>query len=191
MKEYIIKRILAMIPAIIGISLILFIIFALTPGDIVSNNMDPHMTAERKAELRAQYHLDKPKYVQYGYWLKGIVTKGSFGDSFYYKRPVSEVMKEFIPNSFLLAIVSLVLGFLIAVPIGVISATKQYSIFDKVFTVLAFIGISLPSFFFGLLLIEKLGVEWKILPFSGMITPGSNYTGIAHVWDVSKHMLYH
>ena len=189
MKQYILKRILQMIPAVIGISLILFIIFALTPGDIISNNMDPHMTAERKAELRAQYHLDQPKYVQYGYWLKGIITKGSFGESFYYKRPVSSVMKEFIPNSFLLAVVSLVLGVVIAIPIGIVSATKQYSMFDKVFTVFALIGISLPSFFFGLLLIERFGVVWKVLPFSGMTTPGTNYTGLKHVMDVLKHMI--
>lgn len=189
MRQYITRRILQMIPTIIGISLILFLIFALAPGDAISNNMDPHMSAERKNELRSMYHLDEPKTVQYYYWIKGVVTEGSFGESFYYKKPVSQVMKDFIPNSFLLASVSLVLGVLIAVPIGIVSATKQYSIFDKVFTVFALIGISMPSFFFGLLLIKWLGVDLKLLPFSGMVTAGAEYAGLKHVIDVMKHMI--
>ena len=188
MIQYIIRRVLQMIPTVIGISLILFLIFALTPGDAISNNMDPHMSAERKAELRTIYHLDQPKYVQYYHWMKGVVTEGSFGESFYYKKPVADVMRDFIPNSFLLAAISLILGVLIAVPIGIVSATKQYSIFDKFFTVFALIGISMPSFFFGLLLIKIVGVDLKILPFSGMTTPGANYTGIKHIIDIMKHM---
>lgn len=189
MRQYIIRRLLQMIPTIVGISLIIFLIFALAPGDPITANMDPHMSVERKHELRAMYHLDQSKPTQYYYWVKELVTKGSLGESMYYQKPVSQVMKDFIPNSFYLSLASLVLGVLIAVPIGVVSATKQYSLFDKVFTIFALIGISIPSFFFGLLLIKWFGVDLKILPFSGMTTAGSQYTGFAYFLDVIKHML--
>lgn len=188
MKQYIVRRILQIIPTLIGISLFMFLIFALAPGDALSGNADPHMSAERKQEIREQYHLTEPKHVQYFYWLKGIVKDQTFGESMYYKKPVTQVMKDFVPKSFYLALTSLVLGVLIAVPIGIVSATKQYSGFDKFFTVFALIGISMPSFFFGLLLIKWFGVDLKILPFSGMRTPGSNLTGIASFMDILKHM---
>ncbi len=188
MRQYIIRRILQIIPTLIGISLFMFLIFALTPGDALSGNADPHMSAERKQEMRERYHLTEPKQVQYFYWLKGVVKDQSFGESMYYKKPVTQVMKDFIPNSFYLALTSLVLGVIIAVPIGIVSATKQYSGFDKFFTVFALIGISMPSFFFGLLLIKLFGVDLKLLPFSGMRTPGSNLTGISSFIDILKHM---
>ncbi|WP_160680179.1 ABC transporter permease [Clostridium sp. C8-1-8] len=188
MRQYIVRRLLQMIPTIVGVSIIIFFIFALAPGDPISANMDPHISMERKAELRAMYHLDQSKPTQYYYWVKELVTKGSLGESMYYKMPVSKVMQAFIPNSFYLALASLVLGVLIAVPIGVVSATKQYSIFDKAFTIFALIGISIPSFFFGLLLIKWFGVDLKLLPFSGKSTPGANYTGFKAFIDVVKHM---
>lgn len=188
MRQYLIRRFLQLIPTLVGISLVIFLIFALAPGDAISSNLDPHMSAERKAELRAQMHLDQPKYVQYYYWAKGIVH-GDLGESFYYKKSVSSVMKDYIPNSFKLALTSLVLGVLIAVPIGIVSATKQYSGFDSFFTVFALIGISMPSFFFGLLLIKFLAVDLRVLPVSGMETPGSSFTGFAKFLDQTKHML--
>ena len=188
MLNYIVRRVLQMIPTMLGVSFVIFLIFALAPGDFLSSNMDPNLSSDRREEIRAMYHLDQPKHVQYYHWMKGVVTEGSFGESFYYKKPVVEVMKDYIPNSFILSAASLILGLLIAVPIGIVSATKQYSIFDKVFTVFALIGISMPSFFFGLILIKYLGVEFGMFPISGMTEPGSSATGIAHMLDVLKHM---
>ncbi len=188
MKQYLVRRLLQLIPTIVGISLVIFLIFAFAPGDPVSNNLDPHMSAERKQELRDKLHLNEPKYVQYGYWLKGVL-QGDLGESFYYKQPVSQVMKDYIPNSFKLAVTSLVLGVIIAVPIGIVSATKQYSGFDSFFTIFALIGLSMPSFFFGLLLIKFLSVDLRLLPVSGMQTPGANFTGIAAMLDQIKHMI--
>lgn len=188
MLKYIAKRLVQMIPTMLGVSFVIFLIFAMAPGDFLSSNMDPSLSPERKEELREMYHLNDPKPVQYYYWLKGVVTEGDFGESFYFKKPVKDVMKDYIPNSFLLGAAALLLGLLIAVPIGIVSATKQYSIFDKVFTVFALIGISMPAFFFGLILIKYLGVEFKILPISGMIEAGSDATGFKHILDVLKHM---
>ena len=189
MFNYIVRRVLQMIPTIIGVSFIIFLIFALAPGDFLSSNMDPNLSPERVEEIRDMYHLNEPKHVQYFHWIKGVVTEGTFGESFYYKKPVVEVMKDYIPNSFLLGSLSLFLGLLIAVPIGIVSATKQYSIFDKVFTVFALMGISMPSFFFGLVLIKYLGVEFALLPISGMTEPGSIETGLPYIMDVAKHII--
>lgn len=189
MFKYILKRLLQIIPTMIGVSFVIFLIFSMVPGDFLSANMDPNLSPERREELRDMYHLNDPKPVQYYYWLKGVVTEGDFGESFYFKKPVKEVMKDYIPNSFLLGAVSLLLGLIIAVPIGIVSATKQYSIFDKFFTVFALIGISMPTFFFGLILIKYLGVEAGLFPISGMSEAGSSATGISHIIDVLKHMI--
>lgn len=188
MRQYIIRRLLQMIPVLIGISIVVFLIFAFAPGDAISGNLDPRMSAERKAELRRQMHLDEPKIVQYFYWAKGVFTEGNFGESSYFKRPVSQVMNEYIWNTFILSSASLVLGLLIAVPIGIVSATKQYSGFDSIFTVIALFGISMPSFFFGLLLIKWFAVDIQIFPVSGMYTPGSKAVGVAKFMDLLKHM---
>ncbi|GLC29300.1 ABC transporter permease [Clostridium omnivorum] len=189
MRQYIIRRLLQMIPVLIGISLVVFLIFSLAPGDAISGSMNPKLSAARKAELRHQMHLDEPKYVQYGYWAKNVFTKGYFGESFYYMKPVSKVMNDYIWNSFYLSLASFILSVLLAVPIGIISATKQYSGFDSFFTVFALIGISMPSFFFGLLLIKWFAVDLHIFPVSGMHTPGAHYTGFKNFIDVMYHML--
>lgn len=189
MFNYIIRRVLQMIPTMIGVSFVIFLIFAMAPGDFLSSNMDPSLSPERREEIREMYHLNDSKPKQYYYWIKGVVTEGSFGESFYFKKPVSEVMKDYIPNSFILGAASLILGLLIAVPIGIVSATKQYSTFDKVFTVFALIGISMPSFFFGLVLIKYLGVDLGLFPISGMAEPGTTATGLPYVMDVLKHMI--
>lgn len=188
MFNYVVRRVLQMIPTMIGVSFVIFLIFAMAPGDFLSSNMDPNLSPERREEIREMYHLNDPKPVQYFYWMKGVVTEGTFGESFYFKKPVTEVMKDYIPNSFILGAASLILGLLIAVPIGIVSATKQYSVFDKVFTVFALIGISMPSFFFGLILIKYLGVDLGLFPISGMTEPGSTATGLPYIMDVLKHM---
>lgn len=187
MRQYITRRLLQMIPILIGISILLFFILQLAPGDMFSSMVNPHMTAEVKAELRHQLHLDQPSYIQYFYWMQGIL-KGDFGESFYFKQPVTRVINTYIWNSFLLSLVSFVLSVIISIPIGVISATKQYSRFDYFFTVIALIGISIPSFYFGLLLIKWFSVDLKLFPVSGMSTAGLDLTGFAEAKDVLYHM---
>lgn len=187
MRQYIIRRLLQMIPVIVGISMIIFLITAMAPGDALSGNINPNMSAERKAEIRHQLHLDEPKIVQYIYWAKGVIH-GDLGVSTKYQQPVTKVMNTYMWNSFYLALSSLILSTLIAIPIGVISATKQYSAFDSFFTVFGLIGISIPSFFFGLLLIKWLAVDLAIFPVSGMYTAGSNKEGWAKFIDMLYHM---
>ena len=189
MRQYITRRILQMIPILIGVSIILYAVFALAPGDIVEQvaGSKPNISQKKVEDLRKAYGLDQNIVVRYGKWAAKAV-RFDFGNSWKYKQPVSHVINTYVWNSFYLAISSFVLSILIAVPIGVVSATKQYSTFDQVFTVFALIGISVPTFFFGLLLIKWLAVDLKMFPVSGMTAIGSQKTGIAYTLDVMHHM---
>jgi peptide/nickel transport system permease protein len=179
-----------MIPVILVISILLFCLVQAMPGDPIQAYLgaNSNVKPEIKERIKAKLGLDKPKPVQYVIWLKRMVT-GDFGESIQYKRPVSKVVSQFIWNTFLLNIVVFILAFIISIPIGIICAVKQYSRTDNFWTVFSLIGVSMPSFFFGLLLIFAFAVNLKIFPISGMITPGSNYTGLKYALDVGKHMV--
>jgi len=187
MLKYIIRRLLHMIPVILIISIVIFGIIKMAPGDPIGTNLDPKATAEQRAAERARLGLDKPLPVQYWNWLTRSV-KGDFGDSYIYKKPVSDVVPNFIWNTFLLNIVDFILAFLISIPIGIVCAVKQYSKTDNFWTIFSIIGISMPSFFFGLLLIYIFSVKLNAFPINGMVTPGKNATGWAHIKDVMHHI---
>lgn len=188
MMQYTVKRILKMIPILIIISAIIFGIISMAPGDFVDGKANPNMSTEKVEELKEIYGLDKPLPIRYINWLKNAI-KGNFGDSLRYKQPVTQVINEHIWNSFLLAVISFVLCLIIAIPIGIISATRQYSIFDKTSTLLSFIGISLPSFFVALISIKIFSLDLGLFPIGGMTTAGSKATGISNFMDIAKHML--
>lgn len=187
MKQYIIRRLLQMIPILLGVSIILFLIFAMAPGDFVDAKANPNITAEKAAELRQLYGLDKPPLQRYVIWLSNA-ARGKLGDSLSFKQPVTRVIGDYVWNSFYLSLASFIASTLIAIPIGILSATKQYSIFDKLFTIFALIGISLPSFFFGLLLVKYLSIDLALFPVSGMTRAGSNAKGLANLMDILYHM---
>jgi len=187
MIQYTVKRILKMIPTMIVISVIFFAIINMTPGDFIDGKANPNMSAEKIADLKEIYGLDKPLPIRYVNWAKNAI-KGNFGDSLKYKQPVTKVLNDYVWNSFYLAAISFVLSLLIAIPIGIISATKQYSGFDKTFTLLTFVSISLPSFFVALISIKIFSLDLGILPIGGMTTAGSKATGIASFIDILKHM---
>lgn len=189
MRQYITRRVLQMIPILIGVSIILYAVFSLAPGNVVDNMVanKPNMTKERQEDLKKLYGLDKNVVVRYGKWAAKAI-KLDFGQSYRYKQPVSKVISTYVWNSFWLSMISFIISFIIAIPIGVLSATKQYSTFDQVFTIFALIGISIPAFFFGLLLIKWLGVDLKIFPISGMEAIGSQKTGLARFLDIVYHM---
>jgi peptide/nickel transport system permease protein len=188
MLKYIGRRILHLIPVVLVISILLFGIIKLAPGDPVGANLDPNSTAEQVEMERERLGLNKPIPVQYWEWLKRSV-KGDFGISYTYKLPVKEVVPKFIRNSFRLNIVIYIIAFLISIPIGIICAVKQYSHTDNFWAVFSIIGISMPTFFFGLLLIYFLSIKLNIFPINGMITPGKNAVGWLRVKDVLYHMV--
>lgn len=185
MSAYLTKRISYMLIILLAASLLIFSLYALTPGDYISSNIK--LSPERKAELREIYGLNKPLLERYGIWMKNALH-GDFGFSLAQQKPVLTLFNEYIWNSFLLAIVSTFLTWLIAVIIGVVSAYKQYSWFDTLVMVLIFAAMSLPSFFIGLFLIKIFAVDLKWLPPGGMLTTGSNATGMAYVKEVIRHM---
>lgn len=190
MLKYILRRLLQMIPVILVISMLLFILVQAMPGDPIQAylGVNSKVNPEIKERIKVKLGLDKPKHIQYVMWLKRMLT-GDFGESIEYKRPVSEIVGQFIWNTFLLNIVVFILAFGISIPVGIICAVKQYSRTDNFWTVFSLVGISMPSFFFGLLLIFGFAVNLRIFPISGMVTAGSRYTGLAYALDVGKHMI--
>lgn len=186
MKQYIIRRLLQMIPTMIGISIIVFAISAMVPGDYITARQNPNMTQEKADELRSIYGLDKPDYQRYFIWA-GNMIKGNMGDSLQHKRPVMEVVNDFVWNSFIIAFASLVLSWIIAIFTGIFSAKFQHSLFDKLVTLFIFMCMSLPSFFIGLLLIKVFALTWNIFPVGGMTTGGLQAKGWDYIVDVAKH----
>jgi len=189
MKNYIIRRIIQMIPVFIGILFILFFILEQAPGTPVSNMMIPKMTPEQKAELAQKLGLDIPWYERFVNWI-GEALNGNLGYSINHKKPVVEVMGDYVGPTLLLALVSLSISILIGIPAGVISATRQYSLTDNILTVVSFIGISIPSFFFGLLLLKSLAVDIQIFPLFGIKDPLLMSTDpIDKALDVAWHLV--
>lgn len=175
-----------MIALLLAISIIIFVLFAIMPGDFYSSNM--RLSPERLAQLRAAAGLDKPIWQRYLIWL-GNTLHGDLGYSMQYNEPVTHVMNTYMWNSFLVAVITLVLSWTLAVIIGVYSATHQYSLFDRIVTVLVFVSLSFPSFFIGLMMIKIFAVDLKILPTGGMFNTGSESTGFARILEVAHHLI--
>lgn len=189
MLNYSIRRILKAIPQLIIISAIIYAIIAMVPGDFVTQMKGTNkMSAEKIEHLQELYGLDKPLPVRYATWLKSAAV-GDFGDSLSHSMPVSQVIKTYVWNSFILSIVSTVLAYLIGIPLGIKAAIKQYSKFDKIMNVFTFVSLAVPSYLLALVLIRIFSLGLGILPTGGMITGGSNYTGMKNVIDIAKHSI--
>nr|WP_312291892.1 ABC transporter permease [Clostridium chromiireducens] len=188
MRKYIFKRLIQTVPVLIGISIIVFILIKFQPGDPFSSMMDPNLSQEMKEKMLAQLGYNDPVLIQYFKWLLNIF-QGNLGYSIQFKQSVISVIGSRIGNTVILSFSSMLLSILIAIPCGVISATKQFSKTDYIVTVFAFIGLSIPSFFFGMLLIKIFAVDLGWLPISGMVTTGVSLRGWSFAFDVAKHML--
>jgi peptide/nickel transport system permease protein len=189
MKQYIVRRLLIIIPILLGVSIIVFALIAAIPGDVIDAQFGTSKLSPQKiAEMKAMLGLDQPVWQRYLTWLQNALH-GNFGYSLQYNQPVSQVIHAFIWNSFLLAAVAFVLEMAIAIPIGVLSATKVHSVFDVIFTVVAFAGISLPSFFLALLLQKIFAVDLSCLPLDGMSSVGVAMNSGEYVVDVIQHMV--
>lgn len=158
MLSYLIRRILIMIPTLIAISAIVFTIIQLPPGDYLTTMMAElqaqaeSSSMERIAFLREQYGLDRPPIEQYFHWVTGLV-QGDLGWSFEYNLPVREVIGERLALSFIVAITTVIFTYLVAFPIGIYSATHQYSFGDYSLTLIGFLGLATPSFLLALVLL--------------------------------------
>lgn len=202
MTQYVIKRILLFIPTLVAITLITFAISHLAPGDPTELKVgvsQESMRADEKSQLNQQakeyykqkWGLDKPIYVQYGIWLWNMI-RGDFGNSFVDNRPVMGKIVERLPVSMPIILFSVMLQYLIAIPVGIYSAARQYSFGDRATTVLLFILYSLPTFWIATMSIVFLAnVEYlKIFPTSGLTTLGSDSWSFGErLWDRIWHLI--
>jgi peptide/nickel transport system permease protein len=181
MSRYVVRRLLVAVPALLGISLVLFSILALAPGDpfeeLVTN---PNVPPEVTARLRAQLGLDDPLIVRYVRWLAAM-ARGEWGFSFVSRIDVDQLILQRLPTTLWVLGAAQLLGVLVAVPIGTLSAIRPYSLFDQIATTLAFIGFSLPTFFTGLLFILFFSIYLDWLPFIYQADIGA--TGWRWYWE--------
>jgi len=167
MSKYIFRRLLMMVPVMLGVTFLVFFIISLTPGDVASMILGNGATEQAIKELRADMGLDDPVIVQYGRYMGDLLT-GDMGESYSTGKKVSGEIAQRFPNTFKLTISAIFLSVLISIPIGVVSATKQYSIFDNIGMIVALIGISMPSFWTGLILIIAFSLKLGWFPSGGM-----------------------
>ena len=176
MGQYVLRRLLIAVPSLLGISLVLFVVLALAPGDPFSElATNPNVPPEVAVALRAKFGLDDPIYLRYVHWLSAMVH-GDWGFSFVSRANVDALILQRLPTTLYVIGSAQLLALVIAIPIGVYAAMKPYSLFDQIANTLAFIGFSLPTFFTGLLFILVFSVKLDWLPF--VYTTDIKATGI-------------
>jgi ABC-type dipeptide/oligopeptide/nickel transport system permease component len=196
------RRILGAIPVLLGISFLVFMLMHIAPGDPVSLLLGDDATPADVEQLRRELGLDKPLLVQYWDFLSRAV-RGDFGRSLKFNEPVMKLVFERLPATIELAFISLIVAIIIAVPLGVYSAIKHNSLFDHAGMSVALIGVSLPNFWLGIMLIYFLGGQLNLLPVAGRIEYGIDVKPITHLylidslitgnftafWSVLQHLL--
>lgn len=192
MSQYLIRRLLQAVPLLLATSIIIFFMIRLAPGGpLAAAERNPNVTPEQLAILRHKYGLDQPLIVQYVKWMRQVF-KGDLGDSIKMHRPVGTLIMERLPNTLLLVGVSFLVTILLAIPIGIYSAIKQYSPADYGITTLTFIGQSIPIYWFGLILILVFYVWLKnpftggsIFPGGGMYSIDEQYNPLDRLWHLA------
>ena len=183
MTRYITQRVLSLFPVLIGVTLLVFLVMQLAPGDPAQIMLGPKATETSLAQLRHELGLDQPMYVQYGRWLTRVV-QGDWGRSIQLKREVLPFILERFRNSAYLMILAVLLACSVGIPAGIISAIHQYSLDDRIAMILVLVGFSIPIFWLGIMLQIIFGLKLGILPVSGMHSPGQ--TGML---DLLKHLI--
>jgi len=181
MLKMILKRIFQLIPVLLITMSMTFVITRVLPGNPAVSILGPQATAEDIAKMEEEMGLHDPMPVQYINYMKRILT-GDLGTSYRYNRPVADLIFEKLPNTLQIALASLIIALLIGVPVGIISAVKQYSVFDYISMIAALIGVSMPSFWLGLMLVLIFSVNLGWFPTMGM---GVISNGIG---DVLSHL---
>ncbi|MGZ4030876.1 MAG: ABC transporter permease [Tumebacillaceae bacterium] len=184
MLNYTIRRLLQAIPLLFGISIISFGVMHLAPGGPGTVMINPKMKIEDQKRMIHALGLDQPVYVQYWKWLMNMLH-GDFGTSYIYHSPVLGMIMDRLPHTLLLMGVSLVFGFLLAIPAGMLSATKQYTPIDYTVTGISFVGVATPTFWLGLMLIMLFSVKLHLLPAGGVQTMNAPFS----LWDRIEHLI--
>lgn len=187
MLLYIVRRVIMLIPILFLISVVSFIVIELPPGDWVSNYISNLRTSgielqdDEADRLTAMYGFDQPSYVRYGRWMQGIITRGDFGWSFQWGKPVNDILAEKLPYTLIISISALIISWIIAIPIGIYSATHPYSLVDYIATILAFVWVATPGFLLAFV------AAWLVYTYSGFSPLGLNSTQYLDApWDMAK-----
>src|SRR5690349_6309172 len=187
MSQYVLRRLLIAVPSLLGISLVLFIVLALAPGDPFSElATNPNVPPEVAAALRAKFGLDDPIYLRYLHWITAML-QGDWGFSFVSRMNVDTLILQRLPTTLYVIGSAQLLALVIAIPVGVYAATRPYSIFDQIANTLAFIGFSLPTFFTGLLFILLFSVQLDWLPM--VYRTDISGTGWVWLWEQVKQSI--
>jgi peptide/nickel transport system permease protein len=174
MGRFVVRRVVQAVPTFFGITLLAFAVLKLAPGDPVLLLFGAqNLRADEMAALRVAYGLDQPMPIQYLSWLGHVLT-GDFGRSFLYKRPVIEMIQAALPNTLLLATLALIVTVTVGVPLGVVAARYRGSWIDQIIRILGVAGHAIPIFWFGLLFILILSVQFRLFPVGGMLTVGKD-----------------
>ena len=187
MLGFVTRRLVMMLPLLILVSIISFTIMQLPPGSYIDSYIATMQSGTVRIEqyeidqIIERYGLNQPAYVQYFKWMTGIFTKGDFGRSFQWNRPVGAILRERLPMTIVLSFSTMVFVWIIAVPIGIYSATHQYSVFDYIWTFVGFIGLSVPNFLFALVMMWVVYI-WFGLAVTGLFSP--EYVNAA--WSFAK-----
>ncbi len=195
MLQYVVRRVLYMIPTLFVISIVSFVIIQLPPGDyltsLVATMASTGETVDRAqlVALEQRYGLGQPIYVQYWKWISGILLRGDFGQSFEWNQPVSALIWGRLGLTFVISLVTLLFTWVVAFPIGIYSAVRQYSLGDYLFTIVGYIGLAIPNFLLALVLMY---VAFKFFNQSvgGLFSPEFQDApfSLAKVWDLLKHL---
>jgi len=191
--KYLIKRFLLMLPTLFGVALVTFVLIRVIPGDVVElrySGDSGSVSQEIIDRERARIGLDRPVWQQFLTWMAGVVRL-DFGRSYSPDgRPVLDKIAERIPITLGLNLLEILIVFALAVPLGILSATRQYSLFDKSMTVFVFVGFATPDFWLALLLMILFGVQLGWLPISGLRSLNFEYLPFwAQVWDILSHLI--
>jgi peptide/nickel transport system permease protein len=192
MGRYVARRLLQAIPLLVGISILAFALLQMTPGGPLAVSEAPgrsgRATAEQMAKLRNRYGLDDPIPVQYLNWAGGLL-RGDWGISFNTGRPVLLTIAERVPTTLLLTGLAFAVALLLALPIGIVAAIRQYSVFDYLSTGVAFLGIAIPSFWLALMLLFVFTYTLGWLPSVGLTDPRQTHEGLAALADRARHLV--
>lgn len=184
MGGYLLRRLLSLIPVVFGVTVLVFLIIHLTPGDPARIMLGAAGRPEDVENLRHELGLDQPIYVQYGRWIERA-AHGDLGRSIALRRPVLDEVVARFKNTLLLSTAAMLVSFPLGIAIGVVSAVRRGTLLDRVAILLATFGLSLPSFWFGMVLIMIFTVELRWLPGTGMTSP----IGGGGIADIAKHMV--
>jgi peptide/nickel transport system permease protein len=183
MWAFTLRRLLYAVPVLLGVSMLVFVLIHLAPGDVVDILVPPEVPKEIADGLRRRFRLDEPIYLQYLAWL-GRLMMGDFGISFFTGRPVAEELFGALGNTLVIALPAALLGFSLGVGLGALAAYNRDTWLDKVFSATAIIGVSLPHYWVGIVLVAVFSVVFNLLPAQGM-----GFEGVPSSWDQIKHLI--